>query len=404
METALQKEDKRLSTQILKHLFQNTKDAIYVYEISGKSISPFIAINRAAHEKLGYTYEELLSLTPFDISTSEAHAQIQTLYLQKENDTLTFSSRHIKKNGEAFPIHVTSRIVHIRNRKIVVSIVQDRSPAHEYIPSFLNDADEDETQHMPTSLQLQSRLQKALTMEELILYYQPRIDSNTNAIVGAEALIRWFHPEYGIIPPSDFIPVAEKSPTIIAIGNWVLHEVCQQINAWRQAGLPPISVSINLSARQLEDPSFVPTIQRILAEHAVDGKWIEFELTERTLVKESDIVIRNLHAIRAMGIRISIDDFGIGYSSLSSIHKFPVDSLKIDRTFVREIGRSPKSNLVSSIIALGQSLQLHVIAEGVETEQQLAFLRENGCSEWQGYLFSRPIPAAEFEELHRAKQ
>lgn len=249
------------------------------------------------------------------------------------------------------------------------------------------------------SLILQSDLHKAILREEFILHYQPKVDIKTNKIIGAEALIRWEHPQKGLISPAQFIPLAEQSTMIIGIGNWVLHTACMQIKTWQNEGIPPIPISINLSTRQLDDPKLVQFLRETLFNTGVEGKWLELEITESMLIQDRDAVVHTLSSLRQLGVKISIDDFGTGYSSLSCIHQLPIDGLKIDQSFIRDIHSNTSSNLVSTIIEIGHSLHLYVVAEGVENMEQLDYLKRNGCDEWQGYLFSKPLPVLQFEKL-----
>ncbi|MCL5801292.1 MAG: EAL domain-containing protein [Gammaproteobacteria bacterium] len=245
-------------------------------------------------------------------------------------------------------------------------------------------------------LTLESNLRHALEREEFVLYYQPQLDLESGAIIGVEALLRWQSPERGLVPPAAFIPLLEETGLIVPVGEWVLRTACAQNRAWQIEGLAPIRVSINLSALQFRQPDFAETIARILQETGLDPGWegLEIELTESLLIHNVEETIKTLHKLRAMRIRVSIDDFGTGYSSLTYLKRFPLFGLKIDRSFVNDLLRNPEdAAIVSAIIALAHSLKLNVIAEGVETLEQLRFLRELKCDEMQGYLFSPPMPA-----------
>ncbi len=248
-------------------------------------------------------------------------------------------------------------------------------------------------------LSLNNDMHKALAEDEFILYYQPKIDVKNNAITGVEALLRWQHPNHGMISPEIFIPLAEKSRFIHDLGKWVLYTACRQAKTWQTDADLSIVVSVNISARQLESPDFVVVVKDILDQTQLEGKWLEIEITESMLLGNKDSTRQTLSQLKELGIKIAVDDFGTGYSSLSYIQKFPIDSLKIDRSFVSEINVSPSTSLIPAIIELGHSLQLRVVAEGVETEDQLQYLREYGCDQWQGYLFSRPVPNYLFEAL-----
>ncbi len=251
-------------------------------------------------------------------------------------------------------------------------------------------------------LSFESDLKLALKREEFSLHYQPQIDIASGRIVGMEALIRWLHPERGYVPPSSFIPVAEECGAIIAIGEWVLRSACRQNRSWSQAGLPAIPVAVNLSAVQFRQKDIAGRLRAILEETGLDPALLELEMTERILMLDADSTIGTLAAIKKMGTMLSIDDFGTGYSSLSYLKRFPIDKLKIDRSFVCDITTDQDdAAIISTIIAMGHNLRLKVIAEGVETSEQLAFLKQEGCDEAQGFLFGRPLPAEEFESLLR---
>jgi diguanylate cyclase (GGDEF)-like protein/PAS domain S-box-containing protein len=236
-------------------------------------------------------------------------------------------------------------------------------------------------------------LRSALDERQFRLVYQPKVDLRTGRVFGVEALVRWDHPEHGVIGPDRFIPLAEESGMIIALGDWVLRSACAQNRAWQRAGLAPLRISVNVSPRQFEDPQLVERVQRALADSGLAAEWLELEVTEGVIMRDLQQAVAKMAAVRAMGVSLSIDDFGTGYSSLSALKSFPISTLKIDKSFVRDLGRSSGDEAIaSSIIGLAHRLKLRVIAEGVETEQQRSFLRENGCDEMQGYLFSRPLP------------
>lgn len=251
-------------------------------------------------------------------------------------------------------------------------------------------------------LVLENGLHHALERDEFLLHYQPQVDLRSGEIVGMEALVRWQHPELGLISPAMFIPVAEDSGLIVELGEWVLRSACAQNKAWQLAGLKPVSVAVNLSARQFRQPGLVEKVVAILDETGLDPACLELELTESLVMQDVEKTIATLGKLKAMGIKLSIDDFGTGYSSLSYLKRFPIDTLKIDQSFVRDITTDPDDAAIAkSIISMAHDMQLRVIAEGVETEAQKSFLQQRHCDEMQGYLFSRPVPAAEFETLFR---
>jgi diguanylate cyclase (GGDEF)-like protein len=249
-------------------------------------------------------------------------------------------------------------------------------------------------------LTLESHLRHALERSELMVYYQPRVSIGTGEIVSVEALLRWKHPELGMVSPAQFIPVAEESGLILPIGEWVLREACAQSRRWRDAGLPAVGMSVNVSSAQFREADLLGVVQRALTDANLEATALELELTESMLLHKGDATVKTLEALKAMGIRLAIDDFGTGYSSLSYIKRFPVDTLKIDQSFIREVTSSAEdSALTTSIILMGKSLGLAVVAEGVETRSQLGMLQALGCDEAQGYLFSRPVPPEEAAEI-----
>ncbi|MEW6996921.1 EAL domain-containing protein [Colwelliaceae bacterium BS250] len=249
-------------------------------------------------------------------------------------------------------------------------------------------------------LQIEQSLRKALVNDEFELYYQPQVDINTKKIVCVEALIRWHSPELGFVSPADFIPIAEETGLIIEIGEWVINTACQQVKAWLDAGYPECSVSVNLSSVQFKRGSLVDFIQNVIKETKIPARLLEFELTESAIMTDVEENIVRLQQIKALGIGIAVDDFGTGYSSLSYLKKFPINTLKIDRSFVADIASSSDdAAIVKAIIVLAETLNLSVIAEGVETTGQLKILQEFNCSVIQGYLFSKPLKSTDFEKL-----
>jgi EAL domain-containing protein (putative c-di-GMP-specific phosphodiesterase class I) len=250
-------------------------------------------------------------------------------------------------------------------------------------------------------LTLENNMRSALEWEEFVLLYQPQVDLKTGRIVGAEVLLRWRHPRTGLVPPAEFIHVLEESGLIVPVGDWILRTACAQARTWADSGLPPLRMAVNLSPRQFNQQDLAQRLARILAETGLDPSCLELELTESLLMEDINISSAMLDELRVfMGLRLSIDDFGTGYSSLSYLKRFPLDTLKIDRTFVRDVTIDPDdAAIVSSIIGLAHNLRLKVVAEGVESGEQLAYLREHGCDQVQGYYFSEPLPAEEFSEL-----
>jgi diguanylate cyclase (GGDEF)-like protein/PAS domain S-box-containing protein len=249
---------------------------------------------------------------------------------------------------------------------------------------------------------IEESLRRALERQEFALHYQPKINLSTGEIAGAEALLRWTHPVRGPVSPAQFIPVAEDCGLIQPIGNWVLREACQQARVWLEAGLPLETMAVNISAVQLRDENFLDRIFAILRDTALDPKFLELELTESVLMKHAESTESILKTLRSRGVQIAVDDFGTGYSSLSYLRKFPIDALKIDQSFVRQITTAPdETTIVTAMISMGRSLKLRVVAEGVETQAEMAFLQAHQCDQAQGYYFSRPVPAQQFARLLR---
>jgi diguanylate cyclase (GGDEF)-like protein len=247
---------------------------------------------------------------------------------------------------------------------------------------------------------LEENLRCALEREEFLLHYQPKINLDTGEITGVEALIRWQQPDRGLVPPSQFVPIAEDCGLIVQIGRWVLREACRQAREWQDAGLPFRRISINVSAVEFRDKGFVESVRAILSETGFQARYLDLELTEGVLMEDAESTASVLQALKRMGIHLAVDDFGTGYSSLSYLQQFPIDVLKIDKSFVQRITSDPDGpSIVSAIIDMGKNLKQRVIAEGIETEQQRAFLQAHHCAEGQGYLFSRPLAAAQFEHL-----
>lgn len=251
-------------------------------------------------------------------------------------------------------------------------------------------------------LDMEAGLRNALKRGELRLYYQPKVELESGRVVGAEALMRWIHPVLGVVPPSEFIPVAEDTGMILSIGEWAIEEACRQISAWRNEGCAVISLSINLSAGQLRQEHLSDMVESALAKNGVSPEHLELEVTESAVMQNPEAAIAIMNKLKRIGIGISLDDFGTGYSSLNYLKRFPVDTLKIDQSFIREIASDPNdAAIVHSVITLAHSLNRKTVAEGVETQAQLEFLSRNRCDQIQGFLFSPPLPAEEFIALLR---
>jgi len=249
-------------------------------------------------------------------------------------------------------------------------------------------------------LAMESQLRKALERDELILHYQPKIRAMTGEVIGLEALIRWQHPELGMVPPGSFIKLAEDTGLIIPIGEWVLQEAARQNAAWQREGLRRLHVGVNIASLHFRQGRLTDSVAAALQGSGLDPAYLELEVTESMLMHSVDATLNTLFKLKEMGVRLAIDDFGTGYSSLAYLKRFPLESLKIDRSFVKDLpGDAEDAAITKAIIAMAHSLKLSVVAEGVETTEQLAFLQQHGCDLLQGFLFSRPVPAADVPAL-----
>jgi diguanylate cyclase (GGDEF)-like protein len=258
----------------------------------------------------------------------------------------------------------------------------------------------DMNEHALERQSLESGLRHALERREFVLHYQPKMDLETKTITGAEALIRWRKPGRGTVLPDRFIPIAEQCGYIVSIGRWVLREACRQTQVWLEADLAPTPVAINVSAVELRSKDFVRGVRAVLQETGLEARYLELELTETALLQDPASTIAVLHELKNMGVLLTLDDFGTGYSSLSYLKRFPIDALKIDKSFVRGLCTSVSdANIVSAVISMGKSFGLRVIAEGVETREQLQALQAQQCAEGQGYYFQKPVAASEFVRL-----
>jgi len=249
---------------------------------------------------------------------------------------------------------------------------------------------------------VEDELRSALLCEELVLHYQPKLNLTTGMITGVEALIRWRHPQRGLLLPAQFIPVAEESGLIVPIGRWVLREACRQARAWQSANVPLTRVAINVSMVELRETNFAEAMLAVLTEMGMEPRNLEIELTETALMRDSKSTAVVLRAVKSIGVQLALDDFGTGYSSFSHLKDFSIDTLKIDQSFVHELGTDcVDGSIVSAMISMGESLHMSVVAEGVETPEQAAWLLQRHCPEGQGYYFSRPVEATELPRLLR---
>jgi len=247
---------------------------------------------------------------------------------------------------------------------------------------------------------VEASLRLALERDEFLLHYQPKIDLKTGNITGVEALIRWQHPDRGLVPPRQFISVAEDCGLMLPIGRWVLRESCRQAKAWQDAGLRPIEIAVNVSSVEFRSDDFLQGVKTILEDTRLEPRYLELELTESVLMRHAEFTAPALRKLKAMGVRLAVDDFGTGYSSLSYLKQFPIDTLKVDQSFVHEIAAdTDDATIISAVINMSRGLKNRVVAEGVETPEQVEFLQAHGCDEGQGSYFSHPVPAPQFAKL-----
>ncbi len=336
--------------------------------------------------------------------------------LRRADDAYVVAREIVEKLGQP-ALMVQEREIHVTGSIGVAVFPQDGDSADALIGNadvamyrakhlgrntcqFFTRAMSEETQRR---VNLETGLHDAVALNQLELVYQPMVSLTSGRITGCEALLRWRHPELGLVPPAQFIPIAEDSGLIVPIGDWVLHTACTQARAWHDAGLQPITVAVNLSARQFLQQDVVSWVTSTLRTTGLPPGLLELELTESLIAQDVEHVITTFGRLRDAGVKLSIDDFGTGYSSLGYLKRFPADTLKIDQSFVRDMLTDPEdATIVRAVIALAHNLEFKVVAEGVETEQHCRFLRDNGCDEIQGNCFSGPIPAAVFEAVLRS--
>jgi diguanylate cyclase (GGDEF)-like protein len=287
----------------------------------------------------------------------------------------------------------------LRRADVAMRAAKDASTGgHRFYSEEMSDESDDR-------LALETELRRALELNQLELHYQPKVDIGTGRVRSAEALVRWRHPTRGLVPPNVFIPLAEDSGLIVPIGEWVLREACRQLRAWLDEGLPPVRVAVNLSAKQFKQADLPEVVRCALQTSNLQPGYLELELTESAVMDDAEKSAAMLQTLSTMGVHISIDDFGTGYSSLSHLRRFPLDKLKIDRSFIRDLMQNPEDvAIVRAIISLAHSLRLRVVAEGVETSEQLEFLRRLGCDQYQGFLYSPAVPAPVFAQLIKRLQ
>jgi EAL domain-containing protein (putative c-di-GMP-specific phosphodiesterase class I) len=252
---------------------------------------------------------------------------------------------------------------------------------------------------------LEASLHHAIERQELVLHYQSKLDLASGEVVGAEALIRWRHPQFGLLPPGRFIAIAQECGLIVPIGRWVLREACRQARAWQAAGWPPLSVAVNICAAELRAPGFVAGVREILKETGLEPRYLELELTDTAVMDDSRSVSEMLRELKEIGVLLALDDFGTGHTSLTHLKGLAIDALNIDQSFLRDLATHEDGvSVLTSMIAMGKNLNMQVVAKGVETQEQLQILQHHGCPQAQGFYFSRPVPAVELPQLLRRTQ
>jgi diguanylate cyclase (GGDEF)-like protein len=322
---------------------------------------------------------------------------------------------HLIVNTLAKPFSIEGRSIHITaSIGITITFLNERNSVNQLLQqahmSLHQAKQQGRSQFQFYSPEINAQLQERLALEnelhgavernEMVVYYQPLIDLHTRQVTALEALVRWQHPTRGLVSPAKFIPIAEANGSIVAIGEWVLRTACAQTRAWQVAGFPPIRISVNLSARQFEQTNLVEVVSQILEQTGLEASYLELEVTESFLMADVQRSVKTLEELRKLEISLALDDFGTGYSSLNYLKRFPVNMLKIDRSFVQDVTSNPDSAAVTdAIVALAKSLRLKITAEGIETKEQLDYLQKRGCEEGQGFYFSRPIPADAIAEM-----
>jgi diguanylate cyclase (GGDEF)-like protein/PAS domain S-box-containing protein len=335
----------------------------------------------------------------FEIANREHAASVAQKLLATLDDPIVIEGRELKLGAaigiSIYPEDGMSTETLLRQADIAMYRAKQTGPDGM---AFFN---ADMNQRAIDRLNLEAGLRRAIERDELLLYYQPKVNIKNGTIVGAEALVRWRHPERGLVPPAEFVPVAEESGLIVHVSNWVLEAVCKQIRQWMDTGFPAMHIAVNLSARDFS--SGLPArVQELLERYGIGAEWLELEITEGMLMHHTAAVIAMMEEITALGVSLSLDDFGTGYSSLSYLKRFPIDTLKIDRSFIISIpDDTDDCAIAGAIVGMSKQLKHNVIAEGVETTDQLVFLKSLGCDEIQGYLFSPPVPAETFAAMVR---
>ncbi|WP_282756106.1 putative bifunctional diguanylate cyclase/phosphodiesterase [Desulfuromonas thiophila] len=317
--------------------------------------------------------------------------------LERISQSCTIGNHHVTVTASLgislYPADGGDSISLLRNADLAMYQAKQRGNGFAFYRAEMN-------RHALKILELENDLRHALERRELLLHYQPKVELARGRIIGCEALLRWQHPQRGLVSPADFIPLAEETGLIVPIGAWALLEACNQAMQWQQQGLPAIGMAVNLSSRQFRSGDLPTAVAAALRHSALPASRLELELTESMVMDDPAGAVQTMQQLKGCGLQLSLDDFGTGYSSLNYLRHFPVDCLKIDASFIRDVDRDPSAAaVVTSIIDIAQNLGLTTIAEGVETHAQLTFLRRCQCDALQGYLYSRPLPAADFAQL-----
>ena len=364
-----------------------------------KSIAQLMSSRLRDEDTLGRLGGDEFLVVLEDVNQSEDAAGVANTLIQLLEEPILLPSGHEVYVGASIGISlypddgdsVTGLIQHA-DVALYQAKDQGRNTYHFYTSAL--------TDTVNIRLELESRLRRALGQDEFVLHYQAQVDMATGAVIGCEALVRWLDPHSGLISPAQFIPLAEETGLIVPLGEWVLRTACTQAKEWMDAGMPALKMAVNLSGRQLQQRHVVQRIATVLAETGLPADRLKLELTESMIMGRGEEAVALLSSLRDLGLSLAIDDFGTGYSSLAYLKKFPIDELKIDQGFVRDIPTDPNDmEIAATIIAMARNLKLKVVAEGVETQEQLAFISQHGCHAYQGYLFSRPVPAEEFTKL-----
>jgi PAS domain S-box-containing protein len=365
----------------------------------------FVEVNDSFCRDFGYTKDEMVSPYGLDLKLwvdREEHNHVFDMVCA-EGGVFNYEVKWRTKSGLIRNVELSAELITLNGQPHVLSVASDITERKhaEIRNSYISSV----TTRNPLAseqLILENRLYYAIEQKELIVYYQPKVNINTGEPIGTEALLRWASPELGWIMPNEFIPIAEQTGLIVPIGEWVLRSACAQNKAWIEAGLSQFRVAVNLSLHQVQQPDFVSIVERVLWETKLHPRFLELEITETAMMQDIDLTRKVLGQLKDMGITMTIDDFGMGYTSLSYLKELPCQSLKVDRYFVKDLVVNPYDRAIASaLLALGRGLNLSVVAEGIETEEQRQCLRSLGCEEGQGFFFSTPQSVEETTKLFK---